>query len=129
MVNKIQNMKKNIYLTLSLFAGLLIALPTVAQKVNKLSKEEKKDGWVLLFNGKNFDGWRQCNGTEMPANWVIEEDAMKVVLGEGKNPGQGANGDILYPGKKYKNFSKFCKNASFKHPHKHSWCQNLLNSY
>src|SRR5680860_947055 len=89
-------MKKNIILSLAIFAALLIAVPSFAKKDNKLSKAEKKTGWVLLFNGSNFDGWRQCNGTEMPANWVIDEDAMKVFTGEGKNPGQGANGDILY---------------------------------
>lgn len=82
----------------------LTAVPTVGQKVNKLSKAEKKAGWTLLFNGKNFEGWRQCNGTEMPANWVIEEKSMKVFTGEGKKPGKGAKGDILYPGKKFKNF-------------------------
>jgi len=97
-------MKRNIFMTLSLAVALLIALPGFSQTVNKLSKKEKKKGWTLLFNGQNFDGWRQCNGTAMPANWVIEENAMKVLLGEGKNPGQGANGDILYPGKKFKNF-------------------------
>jgi hypothetical protein len=97
-------MKRNILMTLSLVIALLIALPGFSQSVNKLSKKEKKAGWTLLFNGKNFDGWRQCNGTAMPANWVIEENAMKVLLGEGKKPGQGANGDILYPGKKFKNF-------------------------
>jgi len=97
-------MKKALFMTFSLIAAILIANTTVAQKVNQISKEEKKEGWVLLFNGKNFDGWRQCNGTAMPANWVIEDDAMKVIIGEGKNPGQGANGDILYPGKKFKNF-------------------------
>lgn len=97
-------MKKTIYLTFSLIAAMLLTTASFAQKANKLSKEEKKEGWVLLFNGKNFDGWRQCNGTEMPANWVIEDDAMKVVLGEGKKPGQGAGGDILYPGKKFKDF-------------------------
>ncbi|MDP3912235.1 MAG: DUF1080 domain-containing protein [Bacteroidota bacterium] len=97
-------MKRNIFMTFSLAVALLIALPGFSQTVNKLSKKEKKKGWTLLFNGQNFDGWRQCNGTAMPANWVIEENAMKVLLGEGKNPGQGANGDILYPGKKFKNF-------------------------
>jgi hypothetical protein len=97
-------MKKNIFMTLSLAVALFLALPGFSQSVNKLSKKEKKAGWVLMFNGKNFDGWRQCNGTAMPANWVIEDDAMKVVIGEGKKPGQGANGDILYPGKKFKNF-------------------------
>ena len=97
-------MRKNIFLTLTLLAAFLIATPVFSQKVNKLTKKEKKEGWILMFNGKNFDGWRQCNGTEMPANWVIEDNAMKVVLGEGKKPGQGARGDILYPGKKFKDF-------------------------
>ena len=89
------------------FVGLVVlcmALPIYAQKVNTISKKEKKEGWELLFNGKDFSGWRQCNGTEMPLNWVIEDDAMKVLLGEGKKPGQGAGGDILYGEQKFKNF-------------------------
>ena len=97
-------MKKNIFLTLTLASVLMIALPALSQEVNTLSRQEKKAGWVLLFSGKNFDGWRQCNGTEMPKNWVIEDNAMKVFTGEGKQPGQGANGDILFSKKKYKNF-------------------------
>lgn len=97
-------MKKNIFLSLTLFAALLFALPTFAQKDNQLSNKEKKEGWTLLFNGTTFDGWRQCNGTAMPANWEIEDGAMKVFTGEGKQPGQGANGDILFADKKYKDF-------------------------
>lgn len=97
-------MRKNIFLTLSLATALLIALPGFAQELNKLSKQEVKDGWVLLFNGKNFDGWRQCNGTAMPKNWEIDKGTMKVFTGEGKKPGQGSDGDILFFGKKYKNF-------------------------
>jgi len=97
-------MRKNIFLTLSLAVAMLIALPTFAQELNKLSKAEKKDGWSLLFNGKNFDGWRQCNGTAMPKNWKIDQDAMNVFTGEGKKPGQGADGDILFATKKFKNF-------------------------
>jgi hypothetical protein len=85
---------------------LTISLPlsSLAQKPNKLTGKEKKAGWVLLFNGKDFTGWRQCNGTEMPKNWIVEENAMKVFTGEGKNPGQGSNGDIIYASRKYKNF-------------------------
>jgi hypothetical protein len=97
-------MKKNIFMTLSFAIALLIALPGFTQTVNKLSKKEQKEGWKLLFNGKNFDGWRQCNGTAMPANWVIEEDAMKVFTAADKKPGQGSNGDVLFQGKKFKNF-------------------------
>lgn len=97
-------MRKNIFLTLSLVAAMLIALPSFAQELNKLSKKETKEGWSLLFNGKNFDGWRQCNGTAMPKNWKIDQDAMNVFTGEGKKPGQGSDGDILFSTKKFKNF-------------------------
>jgi hypothetical protein len=75
-----------------------------AQSVNALTAAEKKQGWVLLFNGSTFDGWRQCNGTGMPANWVIDDQAMKVFTAEGRKPGQGSNGDILYSVKTFRNF-------------------------
>ncbi len=97
-------MKRNIFLTFALLAAILIAVPGVSQNVNKLSKEEQKAGWTLLFNGTNFDGWRQCNGKTMPKNWLIEDNAMKVFTGEGKQPGQGSDGDILFSSKKFKNF-------------------------
>lgn len=89
---------------MSLMAAILIALPGVSQTVNKLTEKEKKAGWVLLFNGQNFDGWRQCNGKTMPANWVIDDSAMKVFTAADKKPGQGSDGDILYSDKKFKNF-------------------------
>jgi hypothetical protein len=97
-------MKRNIIISLACAAAMLIVLPSFGQDVNKLTAKEKKDGWVLLFNGKDFTGWRQCNGTAMPKNWVIEDDAMKVFTGEGKKPGAGAGVDILYGVKKFKNF-------------------------
>ena len=93
-------MKKYI---LSLTAIILLSTTSCSQKPNTLTSQEKKEGWTLLFNGKDFTGWRQCNGTAMPKNWVIEDNAMKVFTGVGKEPGQGANGDILYD-KKFRNF-------------------------
>jgi hypothetical protein len=97
-------MKKNIILSFAIIAAMLITLPSFGQTLNSLTEKEKKDGWVLLFNGKDFTGWRKCNGTGMPKNWVIEDNAMKVFTGEGKTPGSGADGDILFGDKKYKNF-------------------------
>lgn len=73
-----------------------------AQKNNTLTSKEKKDGWVLLFDGKTMDGWRKNNATEMAANWTIDDEAMKVAKGE--VPGRGQGGDILFGNKKYKNF-------------------------
>ena len=73
-----------------------------AQKHNTLTDQEKKDGWVLLFDGKNMDGWRQCNKTEMAKNWIIDDEAMKVQMGS--KPGAGSEGDILFGEKKFGNF-------------------------
>lgn len=95
-------MKRNIILSIA--AAMLITLTASGQDLNKLTSKEQKAGWVLLFNGKDFTGWRQCNGTGMPVNWVIDDQAMKVFTGEGKKPGEGANGDILYGANKFKNF-------------------------
>lgn len=97
-------MKKNNILYLAIIATFMLSLPLSGQSVNELTGKEKKAGWVLLFNGKDFTGWRQCNGTEMPKNWTIEDNAMKVFTGEGKKPGQGSNGDIIYAVKKFSNF-------------------------
>lgn len=100
----IYKMRRNIFLTITLVAAILFAAPSYAQKVNKLTKKEKKEGWTLLFNGKDFSGWRQCNGTAMPKNWVVEDNAMKIFTAPDKRPGQGSNGDVVYSTKKFKNF-------------------------
>lgn len=93
----------------SIFTVIVILLTTISiqvsgQKPNKLTGKEKKAGWVLLFNGRDFTGWRQCNGTEMPKNWIIEDNAMKIFTAPDKKPGQGSNGDIIYAPKKFRNF-------------------------
>lgn len=88
----------------ALAIGLAAAAPARSQTANTLSGAEKKQGWVLLFNGVDFDGWRQCNGTAMPANWVVEDGAMKVFTAPGRKPGQGAGGDIVYGARTFRNF-------------------------
>jgi hypothetical protein len=75
-----------------------------AQAPNTLTAAEKKQGWALLFDGRSFDGWRQCNGTAMPANWAVDDQAMRVSTAAGRTPGQGGGGDILYGVKKFRNF-------------------------
>jgi hypothetical protein len=96
-------MKKKILVMLS-FATLCFVAQNLFAQENSLTSKEKKEGWTLLFNGKNFDGWRQCNGKAMPANWNLEDNAMHVFTAKDKKPGQGSNGDILYSLKKFKNF-------------------------
>ncbi len=90
--------------TVSLLVVLALGAALQSQAPNTLSAAEKRQGWVLLFDGRTFDGWRQCNGTAMPANWVVEDQAMKVFTAPGRKPGQGAGGDILYGLRKYRDF-------------------------
>ena len=87
-------------LTLVLFAGAALR----AQSVNTLTAAEKKQGWVLLFDGKSFEGWRQCNGTAMPANWAIDDQAMKAFTAAGRKLGEPSGGDVLYGARKFRNF-------------------------
>ncbi len=85
-----------------LMLAAVCAGQVMGQKSNTLTGKEKKDGWVLLFDGKSFDGWRKCNATEMAANWSIDDNSMKVARGQRAGAGQG--GDILFGAKQFKNF-------------------------
>jgi len=42
---------------------------------NTLTEAEKQDGWVLLFNGKDFSGWRIDKWN--PESFSIEDGAIK----------------------------------------------------
>jgi hypothetical protein len=72
------------------------------KKLNTLSKKEKKEGWVLMFDGKSTDGWRGYNLTAFPEKgWAVEDGTLHVI---GSSRGEaGGGGDLLYD-KKYRNF-------------------------
>lgn len=77
---------------------LLLSLPLAAAEINSLTKEEKSDGWVLLFNGKDLSNWRTFNSDKPPGpGWKVEDDGtLKKVS---KIPG----GNIVTK-EKYKDF-------------------------
>jgi hypothetical protein len=72
------------------------------KKLNTISKKEKKEGWVLMFDGKSADGWRGYNLPALPEKgWVVEDGTLHVI---GSSRGEaGGGGDLLYD-KKYRNF-------------------------
>lgn len=92
---------KKVILSMLLMSVIFLS-SAVAQKNNTLTSKEKKAGWTLLFDGKNFGDWRKYNSNEMASNWSIDDEALKV--SRGQNVGSGQGGDIIYAGKKFKNF-------------------------
>src|SRR6056297_4100871 len=73
------------------------------QQINQLSEKEKEEGWMLLFNGENTNGWRGYNDKAFPdSGWVIEDQALRCI-GSGQGEAGGAGGDIIYD-QKFKDF-------------------------
>lgn len=76
---------------------------TDKKMLNQLTEKEKEEGWMLLFNGENSDGWRGYNNKAFPdSGWVIENHAIKC-QGSGMGEAGGAGGDIVYD-QKFKDF-------------------------
>lgn len=41
----------------AMLAAIILGAATVRAADNELTEQEKKDGWILLFDGKSWDGW------------------------------------------------------------------------
>lgn len=84
--------------------GFFTVVTTKAQ-LPYLSKKERKQGWILLFDGKTFDGWQKSNGQPFSGKgWKIEDGVLSV------NPADGSGGDIVTT----KEFSDFEFSLDFK---------------
>jgi len=69
---------------------------------NTLTKQEKADGWKLLWDGKTTDGWRSPKSDIFPSkSWVIENGEFRVV--SSGNAEAQAGGDIITR-ERYANF-------------------------
>lgn len=72
---------------------------------NSLTEQELAEGgWMMLFDGKSFDGWRGYGKDSFPAGgWIVDSGALKC-NGSGRGEAGGAQGgDIVYD-KKFSNF-------------------------
>lgn len=62
--------------------------PVINLTTNTLSEQEKKQGVKLLFNGKDFTGWRAVHGTKMPEkHWSVVDGTINVSPSDGSETG------------------------------------------
>src|SRR5688500_4000558 len=85
-----------------LLAWMLVPAAAFAQKANTLTPEEKKEGWVLLFDGTTSNGWKTTAGAPVPAGWEVKDGTLTAKKG-------GKGGDIVSE----KEFSDFDLMADF----------------
>ncbi|MFN8432037.1 MAG: DUF1080 domain-containing protein [Spirosomataceae bacterium] len=71
--------------------------PVVNLLTNNISEQEKAQGFKLLFNGKNFDGWHNQRKSLSPdSRWKIEDGILAITANTDKKPGIDLLSDSLY---------------------------------
>ena len=70
-------------------ACLMVAGVLAQAETPDLSSKEKEEGWKLLFNGKDLEGWRSFKKKEAPQKGWVAEDGML------KHLAKGGGGDII----------------------------------
>lgn len=121
-------MKKVIYFAGCLIFGTLISCNGKQKKANQEQAEEATnevalsystslkapetdtlnlpvdaDGYITIFDGETFNGWRGYGKDHVPAKWTIEDGCIKF-NGTGGGEAQEADGGDLIFAHKFKNF-------------------------
>ena len=105
-------MKKVFYpFSLLILSGFIFMSCTNTNKQSSASDAEADstavaaadEGWISLFDGNDFTGWRGYNRADMPTAWTIEDGAIKISGSGMGEAGAKDGGDIIYD-QKFKNF-------------------------
>ncbi|WP_394992110.1 DUF1080 domain-containing protein [Emticicia sp.] len=71
--------------------------PVVNLVLNNLSTQEQAQGFKMLFNGKDFTGWRAVHGTKMPEkHWSVVDGTINVSPSDGSETGNDIVTNELY---------------------------------
>ena len=80
-----------------LFSVAFFTQLSMAQTENQLSQKEQKQGWQLLFDGKNTKGWHTYLKPEATSAWKVVDGTLQL---DPKAEGQGD----LVTDKEYENY-------------------------
>ena len=113
-------------LTIAALAAVVVALTSCGNRANKNKEAEEEstvpaytvveapqvdlstfpvddEGYIVLFDGETFNGWRGYGKDHVPSKWTIEDGCIKFNGTGGGEAQQGDGGDIIFA-KKFKNF-------------------------
>lgn len=60
-------------------ASLFLTVPLLAQENNTLTEAEKGQGWELLFDGKDFNGWHNFKQEGVRPGWQVKDGELVCV--------------------------------------------------
>lgn len=98
-------MKKTVLFLSILFSTALMANSCQSNKKTETQAESTQvdSTEVVLFDGKDFTGWRGYGRADMPKAWTIEDGAIKF-NGSGRGEAGGMDGGDIIFDRKFKNF-------------------------
>jgi hypothetical protein len=87
---------KNLTIVIIFLIGIIsVSCSSDTGADNTLTRQESKDGWILLFDGETTNGWRGYNRDAFPATgWTIEDGTLACISGRLDRSQRG--GDIIF---------------------------------
>ncbi len=67
-----------------------------AEQVDLSSFPQDAEGYYVIFNGKDFNGWRGYGKDSVPGRWVIDDGAIKINGAGGGEAQQADGGDLIF---------------------------------
>ncbi|MBK9151214.1 MAG: DUF1080 domain-containing protein [Saprospiraceae bacterium] len=72
---------------------------------NTLTDQEKAAGWVLLFDGKTLNGWRNFRKQTIGKSWIIDQEAIHLdARPDARGGWQAPDGGDIITDKEYENY-------------------------
>lgn len=89
-------------ITFSLLA-IMFSISCCFSQDNKLTAQEKKEGWKLLFNGNTTNGWHSYGRATAGKAWSVEHGVIHLDAENQKNMDKSEAGDLV-TNDEYENF-------------------------
>src|SRR5699024_9176786 len=67
-------------ITITFFLSACSSMSNAQQ--NQLTKEEKQEGWKLLFDGNSIDHWRGYQKERVPTAWKVKDGNLTLIHGK-----------------------------------------------